>query len=102
MPSSRQNPEANRQPLMVDGAPLALMTGEELARAMDYKGVTSGFRAWCRKLNITPVPGRANVYDPKLVRIRLDASQGIESAPSREPSSEQAESLVEKRRKRRA
>jgi hypothetical protein len=83
---------------MVDGAPLALITGEELATAMRYKRVCGAFRAWCQKLGITTVEGRNNLYDPKHVRARLDAAQGAQ-----EPAVElqQKLSLTEQRKARR-
>ncbi len=88
--------------LTVDGIPLVLLSGEELACAMGYPGLTSAFRAWCRRLGIKPVPGRTNTYDPKLVRARLDAAQGIEASPHpQEVSPTPGLTLVEQRRKRR-
>lgn len=83
---------------MVDGAPLVLMTGEELAMAMHYGRVCSAFRAWCKKLGITTVPGRNNLYDPKHVRARLDVSHET-GTPTAEP--ELILSHTEKRRARR-
>ena len=67
-----------QSPFMVDGAPLALMTGEELAAAMRYEQVGGAFRAWCQKLGITTVLGRNNLYDPKHVRARLDAAHLVD------------------------
>jgi hypothetical protein len=54
-----------------------LMTGAELAEAMRYSGVTSAFRQSLRMLGITPVPGRHDIYDPLLVRHRLNVAQGM-------------------------
>ncbi|HRO27396.1 hypothetical protein [uncultured Amaricoccus sp.] len=87
--------------IVVDGAPLFLVTGEELARAMRFEGgVTSAFRDWCRKFGIKTVPGRNNVYDPKHVRERLDAAQGM-SRPQAAADAPTKPSLVEQRRARR-
>ncbi|WP_146010380.1 hypothetical protein [Acidimangrovimonas sediminis] len=79
---------------VLNGVPLMLMTGEELAAAIKFGGVTSGFRSWCAKLGIKTVPGRSNIYDPKHVRERLDAAQGM-NAPAAPAS------LVAQRRARR-
>lgn len=49
----------------------------DLARELGYASAHAGFRAWARKLNITPVPGRSGYYDPELVRRRLNEAQGI-------------------------
>jgi len=81
---------------LVEGVPLMLMTGEEPAEAMRYNGVTSGFRAWCRTMGISTVRGRANLYDPKHVRDRLNAAYEISGEGERE-----ALSYVEQRRRRR-
>lgn len=88
----------NLPTFMVDGAPLALITGEELAAAMRYKQVGGAFRKWCQKLGITPVRGRNNLYDPKHVRARLDAAQkACEPAVEAQPQL----SLTEQRKARR-
>lgn len=84
----------------VDGAPLFLMTGEELATAMRFSGSHDSFRGWCRNLGIKAVPGRRNIFDPKHVRERLNAAQSMspinEAAIAAKPIS-----LVEERRARR-
>lgn len=79
--------------------PLQLITGEELAAKLCYPGVTSGFRAWCTRSGIKPVPGRHNVYDPKHVRARLDELQGIALSAANLPAAPL--SLTEQRRARR-
>ncbi len=91
-------PPERQFPFIVDGAPLVLITGEELAAAMLYKEVCSAFRAWLKKLGIIAVPGRNNVYDPKHVRARLDASH-MTGTPATEP--ENNLSHTQKRRARR-
>lgn len=83
---------------MVDGAPLALITGEELAAAMRYKHVGGAFRVWCQKLGIRTVQGRTNLYDPKHVRARLDAAHAA-AAPT--GAAHQKLSLTEQRKARR-
>lgn len=78
---------------------IRLIRSDELAEAMGYEGVNNAFRDWCAKLRITPVPGRRGIYDPVLVRRRLDEAQGLAVegvAPSHAPMS-----AVEKRRARR-
>ncbi|MCV2866507.1 hypothetical protein [Defluviimonas sp. WL0075] len=76
---------------------ICLISGEELARAAGFSGVSDGFRAWCKKAGITPVPGLERRYDPKLVRQRLDEMQGM--LP--DAANQNAASLVEQRRARR-
>lgn len=84
----------------IDALGLTMISGEDLAIAMRFTGVTGRFRSWCRELGIKPLPGRYNVYDPKLVRQRLDLAQGIERvAPVQK---DEPVSLVEQRRLRRA
>lgn len=77
---------------------LYLITETELARAHRFRGANQEFRDWCQKCGIEPVPGRSNYYDPKAVRHRLDALQGLL------PTDKIARpvSLVEQRRARRA
>ncbi|MGI3167128.1 hypothetical protein [Pseudooceanicola sp. 200-1SW] len=78
---------------------LNMISGEELAQAVRFSGTTGRFQTWCRQIGIKPVPGRQNVYDPKQVRHALDIAQGIMSPP---PKVEEAASLTEQRRARRA
>lgn len=85
---------------VLDGVPLMLMTEVELIGAMRFEGKTRSFRAWCRKLGIRPVPGRTGIYDPKLVRERLDESQCLK-APPPAAVADPPLSLVEQRRMRR-
>lgn len=77
---------------------LHLITGDELAAQLRFSGVTSGFRAWCNRCGIKPVPGRRNLYDPKHVRARLDELQGI--APLTVDFQAPPLSLTEQRRAR--
>jgi hypothetical protein len=79
---------------------LRLMTGEELAEAFRFSGVTNAFRKWCAEIGVASVPGRKNLYDPKHVRDRLDAIQGLQSQTNN-PDISVSMSLVEKRRIRR-
>lgn len=74
---------------------LDLITTEELAKRMGYSGATDAFRSWCTQMRITPVPGRRGVYDPVLVRRRLDEAQGLT-----EGTQEGAGGLVRQRRVR--
>lgn len=84
----------------IDGSNLNMISGDDLAKAMLFTGVTGRFRSWCREIGIRPIPGRHNVYDPKHVRQRLDVAQGIVNL---EPAQkEKSLSLVEQRRLRRA
>ena len=82
------------------GVDLVMLTGDELAALMRFSGVTTRFRAWCREMEIRTVPGRANLYDLKHVRQRLDRAQGIEGAAPDNVDSPPL-SLVEQRRMRR-
>lgn len=77
---------------------LYLITETELARAHRFRGANQKFRNWCQKCGIEPVPGRSNYYDPKAVRHRLDALQGLLPAGK----NDETVSLVEQRRARRA
>ncbi|MEC7795583.1 MAG: hypothetical protein VX791_18955 [Pseudomonadota bacterium] len=84
----------------IDGSSLTMISGDDLAKAMLFSGVTGRFRSWCREIGIRPVPGRHNVYDPKHVRQCLDVAQGIANVdPVRQ---QEPMSLVEQRRLRRA
>ncbi|PHQ80720.1 MAG: hypothetical protein COB65_10935 [Thalassobium sp.] len=71
----------------------------ELALLFGYNEPSASFYDFCRRTGIAPVPGRRGWYDPKLIRARLDAVQGI-SAAEREATSQP--SLVAQRRARRA
>lgn len=76
---------------------LDLIRAEDLAHKMGYSSANGAFRAWCAELRISPVPGRRGLYDPSLVRHRLDEAQGL--APS---DAADCGSLVAARRARRA
>lgn len=79
-----------------------LMTGEELAEVMRYSGVTSTFRQSLKMLGITPVPGRKDIYDPHLVRHRLNVAQGMLPPASGGPLQfDKPLSKTEERRRRR-
>lgn len=56
---------------------IKLLTADELATTVGFESNCPAFRHWCNSLNITPVPGRRNAYDPALVRRRLDEAQGL-------------------------
>ncbi len=80
-----------------------LMTGAELAKMMRYSGVTSAFRQSLKMLGITPVPGRNDIYDPLLVRHRLNLAQGmVPRSPDTTASAEKPLSKTEERRIRNA
>jgi hypothetical protein len=77
-----------------------MITEAELATYLGFDGRQKAFRAWCKSMGITPLPGRKDVYDPKLVRQRLDAAQGL--APTVSANVDHPPlSLVEQRRARR-
>ena len=76
---------------------LDLTPSEELATRMGYSAPTNQFRTWLKTMNTTPVPGRRGYYDPSLVRRRLDAAPDLLTA-----TAEASDSLVAKRRARRA
>ena len=78
---------------------IRLIRSEELAAQMGYEGVNNAFRDWCAKLGITPVPGRRGIYDPVLVRRRLDEAQGLIGGNA--SSTPATMTAVEKRRARR-
>lgn len=56
---------------------LRLISAADLARAVGYENAGSAFRDWCVRMRITPVPGRRAIFDPALVRRRLDEAQGL-------------------------
>ncbi len=78
---------------------LQLIPTPKLALMFGYSEPTNSFYDFCRRNGISPVPGRRGWYDPKLVRARLDAVQGIEISGSEDKS---VLSLVAQRRARRA
>jgi hypothetical protein len=78
---------------------IQLIPTPELALLFGYNEPSASFYDFCRRTGIAPVPGRRGWYDPKLIRTRLDAVQGI-SATEREAESQL--SLVAQRRVRRA
>ncbi|WP_323015991.1 hypothetical protein [Devosia sp.] len=80
---------------------IGLIRAEDLAEEWGYAGANSAFRNFCAKLGLRHVPGRPGWFDPKHVRQRLDAAQGMEIlTPSRGPDG--APSLVSQRRARNA
>lgn len=82
----------------MDHHDLTLISGEELAKLHGYSAVTSQCRAWWRSLDIKPLPGRKGIYDPKLVRERLDMAGGL-AVPDANLRREQL-SLVDQRKAR--
>ncbi len=78
---------------------IQLIPTPELALLFGYNEPSASFYDFCRRTGIAPVPGRRGWYDPKLIRARLDAVQGI-SAAERDAASQP--SLVAQRRARRA
>jgi len=56
---------------------IQMITGNDLARALGFEGVTASFRSFCQAAGIKPLPGRRNCYDPSAVRYRLNCIQGI-------------------------
>jgi len=85
---------------VVAGFPIALMSAGDLARAVGYSGPTTDFYKWLKVVDIKPVPGRPGKFDPKHVRVRLDAVQGLpaDNPPYSEP---EKVSYVEQSRARR-
>lgn len=78
---------------------IQLIPAPELALLFGYNEPSASFYDICRRTGIAPVPGRRGWYDPKLIRARLDAVQGI-SATEREAATQS--SLVAQRRARHA
>lgn len=60
-------------------ARIQMMTGNELARALGFEGVTGSFRSFCQEAGIKTLPGRRDCYDPVAVRHRLNLVQGLTS-----------------------
>lgn len=77
-------------------ASIRLVSADELAAELGYKGPNDAFRGFCRNIGIMPVRRNPNFYDPKMVRVRLDQAQGMVSTDPKPESS----SLVEQRRAR--
>jgi hypothetical protein len=83
-------------------AEVRLVKGADLADAFGYSRPNGAFHGFCAAIGITPVPGRRDIYDPRLVRLRLDAVQGIGSASGRIDQPDTGPSLVERRKARSA
>ena len=86
---------------------IELLKTEQLAKMCGYTSASPAFRLWCASLGITPVTGRRDVYDPILVRQRLDEAQGLlpknpDVVVARRELDENSLSLVEQRRLRKA
>jgi|GEM_PF-7126212 len=75
---------------------ILLVSSENLAAALGFAAPNDAFRGFCKNLGITPVRRNPNFYDLKLVRIRLDQAQGLESKAVAGPKN-----YVEQRRARR-
>jgi hypothetical protein len=78
---------------------IQLIPTPKLALLFGYSEPSASFYDFCRRTGIAPVPGRRGWYDPKLIRARLDAVQGISEAEREEALQP---SLVAQRRARRA
>lgn len=76
---------------------IKLVSSDDLAAELGFAAPNDAFRGFCRSLGITPVRRNPNIYDPKLVRARLDQAQGLLN--SKQPFKK--ESLVHQRRARR-
>lgn len=57
---------------------VTLIRAADLAVAWGYAGANSAFRDFCAKIGLRHMPGRPGWFDPKHVRQRLDAAQGLE------------------------
>lgn len=75
---------------------IALIRAEDLAEAWGYSGPNSAFRDFCSKMGVKHIPGRPGWFDPKHIRHRLDAVQGIGAQAAAAPTL----SLVEQRKAR--
>lgn len=80
---------------------IGLIRAEDLAEEWGYASTNSAFRNFCAKLGLRHVPGRPGWFDPKHVRQRLDAAQGMQILTS-SLGSDIAASLVAQRRARNA
>ena len=56
---------------------VTMISGDDLAARFLFSGKTAAFRAWIKRLGITPLPGRRDVYDPVQIRACLDKAQGL-------------------------
>lgn len=59
---------------------IQLVSSEDLANALGFSSANDSFRGFCRAHSITPVRRNPHFFDPKLVRLRLDEAQGLESS----------------------
>lgn len=78
---------------------IRLVSTRELASSLGYCEPNAAFYEFCRNMGIIAVPGRRGWYDPKLVRMKLDAVQGMSPGLG---SAQTESDLVEARRARRA
>lgn len=78
---------------------IRLVSSDDLAAALGFAAPNDAFRNFCRSLDIIPLRRNPNFFDPKLVRLRLDQAQGLQSVD--EMQSDQVD-LVAQRRARRA
>ena len=77
---------------------IEFVSAGDLAQKFGFAGPNDGFRSFCRQLGIQPIRRNPHYFDPIHVRARLDAALGL----SRYGSEGEQESLVAKRRARRA
>lgn len=78
---------------------IQLVSSDDLASALGFAAPNDAFRGFCRTLGITPIRRNPNYFDPKLVRVRLDEAQGLQTVPDH---SNGENDLVAARRARRA
>lgn len=78
---------------------IQLVSSDDLATALGFASPNDAFRGFCRNIGITPIRRNPNFYDPKLVRLKLDAAQGLSSAANQ---MDDEVDLVAQRRARRA
>lgn len=74
---------------------IALIPARKLADAWGFEGPTNSFREMCAKMGVKPV--RPGWYDPRHIRQRMDAVQGITAPAAPSPP---VLSLVEQRKAR--
>lgn len=80
MSNYKKQDSASQRDIFGRATMIDLISGDELAARLLFKGPTSAFRKFCHDTGIRSVPGRKDCYDPVAVRQRLNLVQGLNSA----------------------
>ncbi|MBY6115973.1 hypothetical protein KUW09_14425 [Mameliella alba] len=80
---------------------IALVSASELAEMFGFASPNDAFRAFCRRLGVTPIRRNPHFFDAKLVRLKLDKAQGLPSVETKNDVA-QGRDLIALRRARNA